>query len=109
MASSFLLSIVIIGVAIWIRLKLKESPEFAKLKARHEVDDRPLAHLLENSKKTVLLGIGLRLGENGGSSLYQALAVSYIVKVVGLRGSTGTLSLVFAALLVRWWSRWPAY
>jgi len=45
----------------------------------------------------VLLGIGLRLAENGGSSLYQALAVSYIVKVVGLRGSTGTLSLVFAA------------
>ena len=93
----FLLSIVIIAVALWIRLKLKESPEFAKLKARHQVDDRPLAHLLENSKKTVLLGIGLRLAENGGSSLYQALAVSYIVKVVGLRGSTGTLSLVFAA------------
>lgn len=103
----FLLSIVIIGVAIWIRLKLKESPEFAKLKARHEVDDRPLAHLLENSKKTVLLGIGLRLGENGGSSLYQALGVSYIVKVVGLKGSTGTLSLVCAASLGGWWSRWP--
>jgi len=93
----FLLSVVIIGVAIWIRVKLKESPEFAKLKARHEVDDRPLAHLLEHSKKTVLLGIGLRLGENGGSSLYQALAVSYIVNVVGLKGSSGTLSLVCAA------------
>jgi MHS family metabolite:H+ symporter-like MFS transporter len=93
----FLLSVVIIAVAIWIRLKLKESPEFAKLKARHQVDDRPLAHLLESSKKTVLLGIGLRLAENGGSSLYQALAVSYIVKVVGVKGSTGTLSLVFAA------------
>jgi len=70
---------------------------FAKLKARHQVDDRPLAHLLETSKKTVLLGIGLRLAENGGSSLYQALAVSYIVKVVGLKGSTGSLSLVCAA------------
>ena len=65
----FLLSVVIIAVAIWIRLKLKESPEFAKLEARHQVDDRPLAHLLENSIKTVLLGIGLRMAENGGSSL----------------------------------------
>src|SRR3954447_3200606 len=53
----FLLSVVIIAVAIWIRLRLKESPEFAKLEARHQVDDRPLAHLLESSRKTLLLGI----------------------------------------------------
>src|ERR1700730_2782742 len=92
----FLLSVVIIAVAIWFRLKLKESPEFTKLEARHQVDDRPLAHLLENSMKTVLLGIGLRIAENGGSSLYQALAVSYIVGVVGLKGQIGALSLVFA-------------
>src|SRR3954471_21900770 len=95
----FLLSVVIIAVAIWIRLSLKESPEFAKLEARHQVDDRPLAHLLENSKKPVLLGIGLRMAENGGSSIYQALAVSYIVGTVGLKGPIGALCLVFAATL----------
>ena len=92
----FLLSVFIIAVAIWIRLRLKESPEFTKLEARHQVDDRPFAHLLQNSMKTVLLGIGLRMAENGGSSLYQALAVSYIVGVVGLEGRFGALSLVFA-------------
>jgi MHS family metabolite:H+ symporter-like MFS transporter len=95
----FLLSVVLIAVAIWIRLRLKESPEFAKLEARHQVDERPLTHLLENSKKTVLLGMGLRMAENGGSSLYQALAVSYIVGVVGLKGEIGALSLVFAPLV----------
>jgi MHS family metabolite:H+ symporter-like MFS transporter len=95
----FLLSLILIAVAIWIRLRLKESPEFAKLEARHQVDDRPLIHLLENSKKTVLLGIGLRMAENGGSSLYQALAVSYMVGVVGLKGEIGALSLVFAPLV----------
>src|SRR4051795_9541468 len=93
----FLLSVVIIAVAIWIRLKLKESPEFAKLEARHQVEERPLADLLANSKRTILLGIGLRFGENGGSSIYQALAVSYIVGVVGLKGPVGALSLVIAA------------
>ena len=95
----FLLSVVIIAVAIWIRLRLKELPEFAKLEARHQVDDRPLAHLLESSRKTLLLGIGLRMGENGGSSIYQALAISYIVGVVGLKGPIGALCLVFAATL----------
>jgi MHS family metabolite:H+ symporter-like MFS transporter len=95
----FLSSVVIIAVAIWIRLKLKESPRFAKLEARHQVEERPLANLLANSKHSVLLGIGLRFGENGGSSIYQALAVSYIVGVVGLEGPIGALSLVFAAAL----------
>jgi MHS family metabolite:H+ symporter-like MFS transporter len=92
----FLLSVVLIAVAIWIRLRLKESPEFTKLEARHQVDERPLTHLLQNSKKTVLLGMGLRMAENGGSSLYQALAVSYMVSVMGLTGQIGALSLVFA-------------
>jgi MHS family metabolite:H+ symporter-like MFS transporter len=95
----FLLSIALIAVAIWIRLRLKESPEFTKLELRHQVDNRPLAHLMQHSKKTVLLGIGLRMAENGGSSLYQALAVSYMVAVVGLTGSIGALSLVFAPLV----------
>jgi MHS family metabolite:H+ symporter-like MFS transporter len=51
----FLLSVFIIAVAVWIRLKLKESPEFTKLEARQQVDHHPLAHLLANSKKIVLL------------------------------------------------------
>jgi MHS family metabolite:H+ symporter-like MFS transporter len=48
--------VVIIAVAIWIRLKLKESPEFAKLEKKHQVTERPLANLLSNSMRNVLLG-----------------------------------------------------
>ena len=95
----FLASVVIIGLAVWIRLKLKESPEFAKLEAHEQVVDRPLANLMAHSKRSVLIGIGLRLGENGGSSIYQALAVSYMVGVVGITGPIGALSLVCAATL----------
>ena len=95
----FLLSVVIIAVAIWIRVKLKESPEFAKLEAKHQVTEKPLANLMANSMPNLLRVIGLRLAENGGSSIYQALAVSYIVGAVGLKGPVGALSLVFAALL----------
>ncbi|HME23584.1 MAG TPA: MFS transporter [Acetobacteraceae bacterium] len=94
----FLLSVVIIGVAIWIRLKLKESPTFAKLEARHQIDESPLAHLLANSKRTVLAVFGLRMAENGGSSIHQSLAISYMVAVAGLKGQTGTFALLLAGL-----------
>ena len=92
----FLLSVFIIAVAVWIRLKLKESPTFTKLEARHEVDTHPLRHLLQNSKASVLKVIGLRMAENGGSSIYQSLAISYMATAVGLKGTIGPLALLLA-------------
>ena len=95
----FLLSVVIIGLAIWIRFGLKESPQFVKLEERQQVDERPFANLLRHSRRTLAWVVGLRMAENGGSSLHQSLAVSYLVGVVGLSGRIGTLSLLFAAIV----------
>ena len=92
----FLLSIVIIAVAIWIRLKLKESPSFAKLEARSEVNENPLRHLIQHSRPTLLKVIGLRMAENGGSSIYQSLAISYIATATGLKGQIGPIALLLA-------------
>jgi MFS transporter, MHS family, metabolite:H+ symporter len=95
----FLLSAVIIAVAVWIRFGLKESPQFAKLEAKHQVSDSPLKSLLSNSMRNVLVVVGLRFGENGGSSIYQALAISYVVSIVGLKGPVGPLCLVCASVV----------
>lgn len=96
----FLASVVILFVAIFIRLKLKESPTFSKLEAHQMIVDRPLATLIKTSRKTLLRGIGLRLAENGSSSIYQALAIGYVTSAaVGVTGPIGALSLVFAASL----------
>ncbi|WP_199429758.1 MFS transporter [Qaidamihabitans albus] len=97
----FLASGVLIAVALWMRLRLKESPSFSKLAAREQVRDKPLRTLLRTSRRPVLVGLGLRMAENGGSSIYQALAVSYVVTVAlseaDSPGPIGAISLVFAA------------
>jgi MHS family metabolite:H+ symporter-like MFS transporter len=95
----FLLSIVIIAVAFWMRLKLKESPQFSALKAKHQVARQPLRDLLKSSSRTLGIVVGLRMAENGGSSIYQTLAVSYIVTVMGAPGAVGSVSLLAAALV----------
>jgi MHS family metabolite:H+ symporter-like MFS transporter len=96
----FLASIIILIVAIFIRLKLKESPTFKKLEAQHMIAEKPVRTLFKNSGRTLLRGIGLRLAENGSSSIYQALAVAYVTSAaVGVTGPIGALSLVFAASL----------
>lgn len=96
----FLASIVIIAVAVYMRLRLKESPTFQKLAAKDQIAQHPLRELVKHSRGTLLRGIGLRLGENGSSSIYQALAVAYVTSAaVGVKGPIGALSLVFAASL----------
>ncbi|HKR40978.1 MAG TPA: MFS transporter [Paraburkholderia sp.] len=94
----FLLSVVIIAVAIWIRLKLKESPSFARLEARQQVNDSPLKHLVKHSRPTLLKVIGLRMAENGGSSIYQSLAISYMATATGLNGPIGPVALLLAGV-----------
>ena len=94
----FLLSVLIIAVAIWIRLKLKESPSFAKLEARHQINDSPLKHLIKHSKPTLLKVIGMRMAENGGSSIYQSLAISYMATATGLKGPIGPIALLLAGV-----------
>lgn len=95
----FLASVVIIAIAVYIRLHLKESPSFTKLEAKKQIIDKPLRNLLRTSRRNVLIGIGLRLGENGGSSIYQALAVSYLVGVIGMEKVIGTLCLISAVVV----------
>lgn len=95
----FLGSVLILAVAIWMRLHLKESPTFQKLKAHEQDREHPLRTLLRGSRRPILIGIGLRLAENGGSSIYQALAVSYLVGTMGLPRADGSLGLIIAAIL----------
>ncbi|PYG98972.1 MFS transporter [Arthrobacter stackebrandtii] len=80
----FLASILLIGVAVYIRLKLKETPVFQELEKHKNVTKNPLGSLWRTSKKNVLIGIGLRMGENGNSSIYSTLLVGFMAAKGGV-------------------------
>ncbi|QDH17980.1 MFS transporter [Swingsia samuiensis] len=94
----FLVSIILLAMALYMRLHLKETPAFKK--AREEADHHehePLRDVLMSSRHPIFAGIGLRIAENGGSSLYQVLAISYLVHTIGMSPLWGTASLICAA------------
>ncbi|MBB3103115.1 MFS transporter [Azomonas macrocytogenes] len=95
----FLLSVIIIAVGLWMRLRLKESPTFIKLQSHRKTVANPLKSVLTESRRPLLIGVGLRLAENGGSSIYQALAISFMVGVMGLQGPVGVITLICAAIV----------
>lgn len=96
----FLASFILIAVAIFIRLKLKETPAFQELEKHKNVVKNPIGELWKHSKKNVLIGIGLRMGENGNSSIYSALLVSFMSMPAGVfagNNSIGPVGLLIAA------------
>ncbi|GBR51171.1 major facilitator superfamily alpha-ketoglutarate/sugar transporter [Neokomagataea thailandica NBRC 106555] len=98
----FLFSLLLLVIAIYMRLHLKESPTFHKTKNVDESaprQQRSLREILTASWRPILGGLGLRMAENGGSSIYQVLAISYLVHTVGMGGRWGTLALIGAAFV----------
>lgn len=95
----FLGSVVLIVVAVYIRLKLEESPAFAELESSGEVSKRPLRDLLQHSRRNLFIAIGLRMAENGTSYLYSTLTISYVTVAVGVSASVGPLAVACASLV----------
>jgi len=98
----FLLGAILVLVAVWIRLKLKESPTFEVLE--REDGEEPVkmgrGEALRTSRKNILIGIGLRMAENGNSSIYSALLLSFIGGMAVYKGQNpGPLGAVIAAVV----------
>ncbi|MGL4289571.1 MAG: MFS transporter [Phreatobacter sp.] len=86
----FLLSILLLGVSIWIRLQLNESPAFQKMKAEGTGSKAPLAEAFGNWKN-VKIGILALLGGTAGQA-----AVWYCGQFYSLLFLTQTLKIDIA-------------
>ena len=94
----FLASVFLIALAIFIRLRLKESPTFVELEKHDQVAEHPLPELFRTARRQVWRGIGLRMAENGGSYLFSTLSITFVTSgAVGLGKSIGPLAVAVAS------------
>lgn len=100
----FLGSVVLIAMAIWIRLKLKESPVFENLAAHHEVEHAPMRAVLTHARRPLAATILMRLCEQGSSTIYATVAIAFLTGFVAPRtgatglGAVGTNAVLWASL-----------
>ncbi|VVE71690.1 MFS transporter [Pandoraea anapnoica] len=73
----FVLSIVIFGVGVYIRSRLPESAEFSKAEAAGKTVHAPLLDVIRKHPREILMAMGLRVAENGGSYIVVAFALVY--------------------------------
>lgn len=81
-----LLSIVIFGVGVYIRSTLPESTEFAKNEAAGKTSHMPVLDAIRKHPRAILVAMGLRVAENGGSYIFLAFSLVY-GKFIGVPGA----------------------
>lgn len=72
----FLLSVVLVGVGLWVRSRVEESPVFNEL-VEGRGDRFPLRHAITTNWRAILLGMGLLPISTGGYYLATTYATSY--------------------------------
>jgi MFS family permease len=95
----FLLSVVLIGVGIMIRLKIDESPEFEELKEEGAVSENPLRDVFRDDWRNVLRAFCLRIAETAGYAVSVTFMLSYLAsEELASRPVTLTALLVAAGI-----------
>jgi MFS family permease len=97
---AFMLSIVLLAVGLFIRLRVLETPEFSQAQARKEVARVPMWEVLRDSPGTIVLGWGARLIDGIVFTVYAIFPLSYLTTVAKSPRTTVLGAITLAAFVL---------
>jgi MFS transporter, MHS family, shikimate and dehydroshikimate transport protein len=95
----FLFSLVLVGVGLFIRLRIMETPAFLQVKETRTEAPMPILDVLRTYPKNVLLAMGMRFAENGTFYVLTVFVLTYIVEELKLEQTTGLIGVLIAAAI----------
>lgn len=95
----FLLSILLIGVGLYIRLGILETPTFSKLVAEKKVAKAPILDVIRQHPREIILSALVRMGEQAPFYVFTAFVFSYGTTTLGM-GRDFLLTAVMVASLL---------
>ncbi len=98
----FLISIVLLGISVWIRSTLNESPAFKKMKEEGTGSKAPLSEAFgkwRNAKWAILALLGLTMGQAVVWYTGQFYALFFLGSILKVDGPTTNLLIAWALLL----------
>ena len=79
----FLMSIIMVGVGLWIRLGILETPVFRRIVEEHQVARAPVLEVFKRQPGTIVLTALLRLAEQSPGYIFNAFIFTYGTQVLG--------------------------
>src|SRR5712675_457146 len=95
----FALSIILVGVGLWIRLGILETPVFQALLNDNKIEKTPIIEVIRKQPKQIILSALLRLSEQAPFYIFTAFIFAYAVGTLHMSRNL-ILSAVLAASAV---------
>ncbi|MDB5547353.1 MAG: transporter [Tardiphaga sp.] len=98
----FLVSVVLLGISVWIRLRLNESPVFQKMKDEGKTSKAPLSEAFGNWSNAKIVLIALLGGVMGQGVVWytgQFYALFFMQSILKVDGYTANLLIAWSLLL----------
>nr|WP_249158889.1 MFS transporter [Bradyrhizobium tropiciagri] len=98
----FLVSVLLLGISVWIRLRLNESPVFQRMKEEGKGSKAPLTEAFgtwSNAKIVILALLGLTMGQAVIWYTGQFYALFFLQSILKVDGYTANLLIAWSLLL----------
>jgi len=91
----FALSIILVGVGLWIRLGILETPVFQQLLDQNKIERTPIIAVIKKQPKQIVLSATLRMSEQAPSYIFNTYIFAYAVGTLHL-----SRNLILTAVVV---------
>jgi MFS family permease len=99
----FLISIIMVGVGLWIRLGILETPVFQKVLDEERVERVPVLEVLKRQPKQVALTALLRMPEQAPGYIFGAFVFTYGTTILGASRNFLLIAVLVSAVLSFLW------
>jgi MFS family permease len=91
----FALSIVLVGIGLWIRLGILETPVFQELLNKNKIEKAPILEVIKRQPREIILSALLRMAEQAPFYIFTAFIFAYAVGTLHM-----SRNLILTAVLV---------
>jgi MFS family permease len=93
----FALSIILVGVGLWIRLGILETPVFKQILENNKVEKAPVVEVVRKQPKEIILSALLRMSEQAPFYIFTAFIFAYAVGTLHMSRNLILTSVMVAA------------
>ncbi len=95
----FLLSVVLVAVGLYVRLRLMESPAFQEVDDTDTEAQMPIVEVFRTYPRNILIAMGARVGDNMLFYIFSVFALTYVTEELGLPESTALIGVMIGATI----------
>jgi metabolite-proton symporter len=95
----FLLSIVVVAVGLYVRLRVMETPVFSHVKETNTEVGMPVLEVVRSHPRNLLVAIGARFSENGNAYIIQTFTLTYVATQLGMSDSVALTGVLISAAI----------